>query len=327
MNKLKISDEKLLQMYHDMVLIRSSEAKIADAYLQGKIGGFCHLYDGQEAIGIAIEYLKGEFDYLITGYRCHGMMIACGADPYIIFAELLGKKDGISKGKGGSMHMFAPENNFYGGHGIVGSQISLGTGIAFANKYKGNGGVCFSCVGDGGMNQGQVYESFNMAAIWNLPVIYVIENNMYGMGTKINRVSPTEDLFNRGASFEIPGIKVDQMDLFNSLDALSEAKEHAMNKGPIIVEFKTYRYRGHSMSDPAKYRSKDEVKEMRKIDPMILLENYLLENKICDADKVKIIKSDINKQVAESMKKAEEAPEASVESLTEDVYCNPEMEI
>src|ERR1700731_3646174 len=254
------SKEDELKAYHDMLLIRRFEEKAGQMYGMGLIGGFCHLYIGQEAVVVGMQMAKRDGDQMITGYRDHGHMLACGMDPKGVMAELTGRRGGYSKGKGGSMHMFSREKNFYGGHGIVGASAPIGTGLAFTNRYRGNDNVCLTYFGDGAANQGQVYESFNMAELWKLPVIYVIENNQYGMGTSISRSSAQTDFSKRGLSFNIPGEQVDGMDV----RAVKAAGERAVNwcragNGPIILEMMTYRYRGHSMSDPAKYRTREEV--------------------------------------------------------------------
>jgi len=261
---LNFNKEEELKAYYDMLLIRRFEEKAGQLYGMGHIGGFCHLYIGQEAVVTGMQMAIKEGDQVITGYRDHGHMLACGMNPDGVMAELTGRSSGYSRGKGGSMHMFSKEKNFYGGHGIVGGQVSLGTGLAFANKYRGNDLVSLAYFGDGASNQGQVYESFNMASLWDLPVIYIIENNRYAMGTAVNRSSALTDFSQRGASFKIPGMSVDGMDV----RAVKAAGDYAVKwaragKGPFILEMETYRYRGHSMSDPAKYRTKDEVQKMR----------------------------------------------------------------
>src|ERR1043165_6356810 len=256
----KAGKEELLHFYEQMLLIRRFEERAGQLYGLGLIGGFCHLYIGQEAVAIGLQSaLDGDKDSVITGYRDHGHMLAYGIDPKVIMAELTGREAGISKGKGGSMHMFSTEHKFYGGHGIVGAQVSLGTGLAFKHKYSGDGGVCLAYFGDGAANQGQVYESFNMAELWKLPIIFVIENNQYAMGTSVNRSSAEDQLYKRGNSFRIPGLQVDGMDVLAVRGAAETAlKWVRAGKGPILLELKTYRYRGHSMSDPAKYRSREE---------------------------------------------------------------------
>src|SRR5499433_1983801 len=259
-----LGKERELQAYREMLMIRRFEERAGQMYGMGLIGGFCHLYIGQEAVVVGMQLALKPGDQVITGYRDHGHMLACGMDPKGVMAELAGRHSGYSKGKGGSMHMFSIEKNFYGGHGIVGAQVPLGTGLAFANRYRQNGNISLTYFGDGAANQGQVYESFNMAELWKLPVIYIIENNQYGMGTSVARASATTKLFTRGQSHDIPGEQVDGMDV----RAVKAAGEKAVNwcrtgNGPIILEMLTYRYRGHSMSDPAKYRSKEEVEKIR----------------------------------------------------------------
>ncbi|MFL6937111.1 MAG: pyruvate dehydrogenase (acetyl-transferring) E1 component subunit alpha, partial [Xanthobacteraceae bacterium] len=260
----EFAKEQELKAYRDMLLIRRFEEKAGQMYGMGLIGGFCHLYIGQEAVVVGMQMVLKPGDEVITGYRDHGHMLACGMDPKGVMAELTGRRHGYSKGKGGSMHMFSIEKGFYGGHGIVGAQVPLGTGLAFANRYRGNDNVSLTYLGDGATNQGQVYESFNMAELWKLPVVYIIENNRYAMGTAIARSSATVDLSQRGASFNIPGEQVDGMDV----RAVKAAGEKAVNcarrgEGPYILEMLTYRYRGHSMSDPAKYRTREEVQKVR----------------------------------------------------------------
>ena len=262
---LSFTKEQELKAHREMLLIRRFEEKAGQLYGMGLIGGFCHLYIGQEAVVVGMQMALKQGDQVITGYRDHGHMLACEMDPKGVMAELTGRRGGYSKGKGGSMHMFSVEKQFYGGHGIVGAQVSLGTGLAFANKYRKNGNVSLAYFGDGASNQGQVYESFNMAKLWKLPVVYVIENNKYGMGTSVERASSNTNLSQRGASFDIPGEQVDGMDVRAVKAAADRAVAHARDgKGPYILEMITYRYRGHSMSDPAKYRSKEEVQKMRE---------------------------------------------------------------
>jgi len=317
----KASKEELLEFYRQMLLIRRFEEKAGQLYGLGLIGGFCHLYIGQEAVAVGIQSaLTPGTDSVITGYRDHGHMLAYGIDPNVIMAELTGRAAGISKGKGGSMHMFSVEHGFYGGHGIVGAQVSLGTGLGFSHKYKGDGGVCVAYFGDGASNQGQVYESFNMAELWKLPIIFVIENNQYAMGTSVNRSSAEDQLFRRGESFRIPGIQVNGMDVLAVRGATQEALKWVQGgNGPIILEMKTYRYRGHSMSDPAKYRSREEVQEMReKSDPIEGVKKYLEEAGIA-ADEIKSIDQSIRKIVNASADYAESAPEPELSELYTDV--------
>ena len=312
--------EQLLDFYKQMLLIRRFEEKAGQLYGLGLIGGFCHLYIGQEAVAVGLQSALTDKDSVITGYRDHGHMLLCGIPPKDVMAELTGRAAGISKGKGGSMHMFSVEHKFYGGHGIVGAQVSLGTGLGFAHKYRGDGGVCLAYFGDGASNQGQVYESFNMAELWKLPVIYVIENNQYAMGTSVNRSSSEDQLFRRGESFRIPGIQVDGMDVLACRGAAETALEWVRaGKGPIILEMKTYRYRGHSMSDPAKYRSRDEVQAVRdKSDPIDHCKKELEALGVTEAD-LKAIEQDIRKVVNEAADFAETAPEPDPAELYTDV--------
>lgn len=311
----------MLEFYRQMLLIRRFEEKAGQLYGLGLIGGFCHLYIGQEAVAVGIQSaLQVGKDSVITGYRDHGHMLAYGIDPKVIMAELTGRAAGISKGKGGSMHMFSVEHGFYGGHGIVGAQVSLGTGLAFKHKYAGDGGLCVAYFGDGAANQGQVYESFNMAELWGLPIIYVIENNQYAMGTSVNRASAEDQLYRRGESFRIPGLQVDGMDVLAVRGAANVAVEWVRSgKGPILLELKTYRYRGHSMSDPAKYRSREEVQAVReKSDPIEHLKREL-EAAGASEDELKAIEKTIRQQVAEAADFAEESPEPELSELDTDV--------
>jgi pyruvate dehydrogenase E1 component alpha subunit len=316
------SKETLLAYYKDMLLIRRFEERAGQLYGMGLIGGFCHLYIGQEAVAVGMEQAKREGDQVITAYRAHGHMLACGIDPRATMAELTGRGAGVSKGKGGSMHMFAPAKGFYGGHGIVGAQVSLGTGLALANKYRGDGKVAYVYFGDGAANQGQVYESFNMAALWDLPVVYVIENNQYAMGTSIERGSSETHLHKRGLSFKIPGVEVDGMDVLAVREAGLAAAEHARSgKGPFILEMKTYRYRGHSMSDPQKYRSRDEIDEVRKTrDPIDHLQERLEKMGLADDAALKAIDAEIKRIVADAAEFARTAPEPDPSELYTDVY-------
>ena len=313
--------EELEKFYREMLLIRRFEEKAGQLYGLGLIGGFCHLYIGQEAVAVGLQSaLDGDKDSVITGYRDHGHMLAYGIDPKVIMAELTGRQAGISKGKGGSMHMFSVEHKFYGGHGIVGAQVSLGTGLAFAHKYRGDGGVAMAYFGDGAANQGQVYESFNMAELWKLPIIFVIENNQYAMGTSVNRSSAEDQLYRRGESFRIPGMQVDGMDVLAVRGAAEAALEWVRaGKGPVLMELKTYRYRGHSMSDPAKYRSREEVQAVRdKSDSIEHLKKLMADAGISE-DKFKEIDKEIRAIVAESADFAESAPEPELHELYTDV--------
>jgi pyruvate dehydrogenase E1 component alpha subunit len=315
------SKEQLLDFYRQMLLIRRFEERAGQLYGLGFIGGFCHLYIGQEAVAVGLQSaMEPGKDSVITGYRDHGHMLAYGIDPKIIMAELTGRAAGISKGKGGSMHMFSVEHKFYGGHGIVGAQVSLGTGLAFGHKYKGDGGVCLAYFGDGAANQGQVYESFNMAELWKLPIIYVIENNQYAMGTSVNRSSAEDQLYKRGESFRIPGIQVDGMDVLAVRGAAETALEWVRaGKGPILLELKTYRYRGHSMSDPAKYRSREEVQAVRdKSDPIEHAKRELEALGVAE-DELKKIDAEIKRIVVEAADFAEQSPEPEPGELYTDV--------
>jgi pyruvate dehydrogenase E1 component alpha subunit len=314
------SKEELLKFYHDMLLIRRFEEKAGQLYGLGLIGGFCHLYIGQEAVAVGLQSALSDKDSVITGYRDHGHMLLCGIPPKAVMAELTGRAEGIARGKGGSMHMFSVEHKFYGGHGIVGAQVSLGTGLGFSHKYRNDGGVCLAYFGDGAANQGQVYESFNMAELWKLPVIYVIENNQYAMGTSVNRASAEDQLYRRGESFRIPGIQVDGMDVLECRGAAEEAlKWVRAGKGPLILEMKTYRYRGHSMSDPAKYRSREEVQAVRdKSDPIEHCKK-LLEGVGVKEDELKAIEAEVRKAVNESADFAESTPEPDPKELYTDV--------
>ncbi|MET0370985.1 MAG: pyruvate dehydrogenase (acetyl-transferring) E1 component subunit alpha [Sphingobium sp.] len=317
----KPSRDELLEFYRQMVLIRRFEEKAGQLYGLGFIGGFCHLYIGQEAVAVGIQSaLEPGKDSVITGYRDHGHMLAYGIDPNVIMAELTGREAGISRGKGGSMHMFSVEHKFYGGHGIVGAQVSLGTGLGFAHKYRGDGGVCVAYFGDGAANQGQVYESFNMAELWKLPMIYVIENNQYAMGTSVNRSSAEDQLYRRGESFRIPGVQVNGMDVLAVRGAIEEALKWVKDgNGPILLEMKTYRYRGHSMSDPAKYRSREEVQEMReKSDPIEAVKKALIAAGLSEDD-IKGIDTKVRKIVSEAADFAESSPEPPLSDLYTDV--------
>jgi pyruvate dehydrogenase E1 component alpha subunit len=312
----------LLKYYRDMLLIRRFEERAGQLYGMGLIGGFCHLYIGQEAIAVGVQAIKTPGDQVITGYRDHGHMLACGMDPREVMAELTGRATGVSKAKGGSMHMFSTEADFYGGHGIVGAQVSLGTGLALANRYRGDGKVAFTYFGDGAANQGQVYESFNMAELWKLPVVYVIENNQYAMGTSIERSSAETHLYKRGASFLIPGEEVDGMDVLAVAEAAKKAADHARaGNGPYILEMKTYRYRGHSMSDPAKYRAREEVDEVRKTrDPIEHLQKLLESLGYADDAALKAIDAEVKKVVADAAEFARTSPEPEPAELYTDVY-------
>jgi pyruvate dehydrogenase E1 component alpha subunit len=317
----KLSAEDLIRHYRDMLLIRRFEEKAGQLYGMGLIGGFCHLYIGQEAVVVGMQAAIEEGDAVITSYRDHGHMLACGMDPRGVMAELTGRAGGYSKGKGGSMHMFSREKNFYGGHGIVGAQVPIGTGIAFAQRYKGEDSVCLTYLGDGAINQGQVSESFNMAALWRLPVIYVIENNKYGMGTSVERASANPDLHVRGQPFGIPGKQVDGMDVLAVRAAGDDAVEHGREgKGPYILEMLTYRYRGHSMSDPAKYRTREEVSKVRQErDPIERLRAVMLEEGAADDEALKKIDKEVKEIVSDAAEFAQDSPEPDPSELYTDV--------
>ncbi len=317
----KATKADMLRFYREMLLIRRFEEKAGQLYGMGKIAGFCHLYIGQEAVVTGMQACLKDGDQVITGYRDHGHMLACGLDPNGVMAELTGRSGGLSKGKGGSMHMFSKEKNFYGGHGIVGAQVPLGTGLAFANRYRGNDNVSLAYFGDGAANQGQVYEAFNMASLWKLPVIYVIENNMYAMGTSVERASAEVELFKRGISFEIEGEEVDGMDVLAVREAGEKAVKHARaGKGPYILEMKTYRYRGHSMSDPAKYRKREEVDDIRTHhDPIEGLKGQIIEQGHASDDDLKKIDNEIKAIVKAAADFSLESPEPDASELWTDV--------
>src|SRR5882757_2725747 len=321
---LEFTRDQELQALRDMLLIRRFEEKAGQLYGMGAIGGFCHLYIGQEAVVVGMQMALKQGDQVITGYRDHGHMLATGMEANGVMAELTGRRGGYSKGKGGSMHMFSKEKHFYGGHGIVAAQVSLGTGLAFANRYRGNDNVSITYFGDGAANQGQVYESFNMAKLWKLPVIYVIENNQYGMGTSVARASATTNLSQRGRSFDIPGEQVDGMDV----RAVKAAGEKAVKwcregNGPIILEMLTYRYRGHSMSDPAKYRSKEEVDKVRtEHDPIEQVRSRLIVRKAATEEALKKIEQQVRAVVNEAAEFATHDPEPDPSDLYTDVYAD-----
>ena len=317
-------DLDLLQnMYKKMLLIRRFEEKAGQLYGMGKIGGFCHLYIGQEAVVVGVQSVQIEGDSVVTSYRDHGHMLACDMDPKGVMAELTGREDGYSKGKGGSMHMFSREKGFFGGHGIVAAQVPIGVGLAFAHKYNGNKNVAITYFGDGAANQGQVYESYNIAALWKLPVIFVIENNKYGMGTSVNRSSAGDNLSDRGKAYGIVADIVDGMDVIAVRDAALKAMDYCRSgKGPYILEMKTYRYRGHSMSDPAKYRTRDEVDEIRQnSDPINNIKSILDKFGLKD-ENLKIIDTEIKSIIANAATFAEESLEPSEAELFTDITIN-----
>ncbi|MDB0048387.1 pyruvate dehydrogenase (acetyl-transferring) E1 component subunit alpha [Pseudomonadota bacterium] len=317
-------DLDLLQnLYKKMLLIRRFEEKAGQLYGMGKIGGFCHLYIGQEAVVVGIQSVQIEGDSVVTSYRDHGHMLACDMDPKGVMAELTGREDGYSKGKGGSMHMFSREKGFFGGHGIVAAQVPIGAGLAFAHKYNGNNNVAITYFGDGAANQGQVYESYNIASLWNLPVVFVIENNKYGMGTSVNRSSAGDNLSDRGKAYGIKSEVVDGMDVVAVRDAAITAIDYCRSgKGPYILEMKTYRYRGHSMSDPAKYRTRDEVEKIRQNSDPIENIKTLLNKFGLEDENLKKIDTNIKSIVADAAKFAQESPEPSDSELFTDITIN-----
>jgi pyruvate dehydrogenase E1 component alpha subunit len=321
-NVPEFTKDEELRAYRDMLLIRRFEEKAGQMYGMGLIGGFCHLYIGQEAVVTGVNMAAREGDASITGYRDHGHMLVVGMEPRGVMAELTGRRSGLSKGKGGSMHMFSNEHRFYGGNGIVGAQVALGTGLAFAAKYKGEDSVSLTYFGDGAANQGQVYESFNMAKLWKLPVVYIVENNRYAMGTSVERSSATTDFSQRGRSFDIPGEQVDGMDVRLVKDASDRAIDYVRSgKGPYILEMMTYRYRGHSMSDPAKYRSKDEVTSMRaERDPIEQVKSRILQRKFGTEESLKAVETEIRALVTEAADFATAEPEPDAAELWTDIY-------
>ena len=320
--KPNVSKDELLKYYREMLLIRRFEEKAGQLYGMGLIGGFCHLYIGQEAVVVGLEAASKEGDKRITSYRDHGHMLACGMDAKGVMAELTGRIGGYSKGKGGSMHMFSKEKHFYGGHGIVGAQVPLGAGLAFADKYLGNDNVTFTYFGDGAANQGQVYETYNMAELWALPVIFVIENNGYAMGTSVKRSTKSTTLFGRGTAYGIPGEQVDGMDVLAVKAAGEKAIAHCRaGKGPYILEMMTYRYRGHSMSDPAKYRTREEVEKIRsEKDAIEHVRELLLQGGHASDDDLKTIDKEIKALVNEAAEFSKESPEPPLDELWTDIY-------
>ncbi len=322
MDEKTVAGTNHLQYYRDMLLIRRFEEKCSQLYGMGLIGGFCHLYIGQEAVVTGVQAALDKNDSIITSYRDHGHMLATGMDPKRIMAELLGKEDGCSKGKGGSMHMFDVEKRFFGGHGIVGAQVPIGTGIAFAEKYKDTKNICVTFFGDGTANQGQVYEAFNMAKLWNLPVLYIIENNEYGMGTSVERACSTPDLYKRGESFGIPGKRVDGMDVITVKEEVDNAVEYIRSgNGPLLLEIKTYRYRGHSMSDPAKYRDKEEVQKYKEEkDPIENIKKLIIDRSEAKEEQLKEIDKEIRALVNDAAEFAKSANEPDESELYTDVY-------
>ena len=320
MNK-KLKKDDYIKMYKTMLTIRRFEERASQLYTRGLIGGFCHLYIGQEAVVVGILMTIDKKDSVVTTYRDHGHMIARGLEPKKIMAELTGRIDGYSKGKGGSMHMFSKSNSFYGGHGIVGAQAPVGTGIALSHKYKKDKKICRTYIGDGAMNNGQVFESFNMAALWKLPILYIIENNQYGMGTSISRSSAGKDLYKRAEPFGIPGDKVDGMDVLKVREAAMKAAKYVRSgKGPYILEMQTYRYRGHSMSDPAQYRTKKEVKKYKDSDPIEKLRKIMIRKKILSNKLIEKIDSEVFNLIKDAAEFAEKSPKPDYDQLFKDVY-------
>ncbi len=321
-NKEKPTKDELVSYYRQMLTIRRFEEKAGQLYGMGHIGGFCHLYIGQEAVVVGLESVAISGDQRVTSYRDHGHMIACGMEPAKIMAELTGRASGYSKGKGGSMHMFSREKDFFGGHGIVGAQVPIAAGLAFANKYRENDSIAFGYFGDGAANQGQVYETFNMASLWALPIIFVIENNQYAMGTSLERASSSPALFTRGKAFNIPGESVDGMDVLEVKKAGLRAEKHCRSgNGPYILEMNTYRYRGHSMSDPAKYRTRDEVNKVKTDrDPIDKLKSELMATSVLDEVALKKIDAEVKELISEAAKFALNAELPDADELMTDIY-------
>ena len=319
--KNKLKKEDYIKIYSKMLQIRRFEERAAQLYGMGHIGGFCHLYIGQEAVVVGVLMTIEKNDSVVTTYRDHGHMIARGLEPKKIMAELTGRQTGYSNGKGGSMHMFSKKNNFYGGHGIVGAQVPIGTGIAFTHKYRKEKQICRTYIGDGAMNNGQVFEAFNLASLWKLPVLYIIENNMYGMGTSVDRASAGTDLFKRGEAFGIKGKKIDGMDVFKVIEAAKLAGDYVRSgKGPYILEVQTYRYKGHSMSDPAKYRTKEELESYKVNDPINLAAKEILKKKILSKNDLEKINSEIIKEIKDAAQYAIDSPFPEEKELFTNVY-------
>ena len=317
----KLNKKDYLRIYTNMLEIRRFEERAAQLFGMGHVGGFCHLYIGQEAVVIGVLMTIDKNDCVVTTYRDHGHMIARGLDPNKIMAELTGRSTGYSKGKGGSMHMFSKKNNFYGGHGIVGAQVPIGTGVAFALKYQSEKNICRTYIGDGAMNNGQVFESFNLASLWKLPVLYIIENNKYGMGTSVDRAAAGSDLYKRGEPFGIPGELVDGMNVFKVIEAAHKAGKYVREgKGPYILEVQTYRYKGHSMSDPAKYRTKKELELYRTKDPIQIVHKEILQKKIATEKELEKINKEIIKKIKNAADYALKSPFPNNEDLYTDVY-------
>jgi pyruvate dehydrogenase E1 component alpha subunit len=321
---LIFTKETYIKWYESILLMRKFEDKTGELYLQQKFGGFCHLYIGQEAILAGMVSAMDKEDNVITAYRDHAHPLALGTDPKVVMAELYGKITGSSKGKGGSMHMFDKSKNLFGGHGIVGGQIPLGAGIAFADKYKGNKKVTYCFMGDGAIRQGALHETFNMAMLWKLPVVFIIENNNYAMGTSVERTSNVHELWKLGLSFEMPSFSIDGMKCESVHEGIAEAAARARKgDGPTLLEIKTYRYKGHSMSDPQKYRSKTEVDEYKMLDPLFSVLKTIQDNKYLTEQEIKNIQEKVKKQVDEAVKFAEESPLPDPSELYEDVYSEP----
>ena len=318
---LSLSHEKVKSAFKLMQTIRKFEERAADLYAKGNIAGFCHLYNGQEAVAVGNIIASEKDDAFITSYRDHGLMLACGGDPLKVMSELTGRAIGYSKGKGGSMHIFDLEKKFYGGHGIVGAQTSLGTGIALAMKYRSQKNVCYTYLGDGAVNQGQFYESMNMASLWDLPVIYIIENNGYAMGTAVNRATFDTNFSNRGLPFGIMGLEIDGMDLFDVYVKVKIARDYCIRESrPVLLSVKTYRYRGHSMSDPGNYRTKGEVEEYKKSDPIGRIIQFMSDNGIANEEELQKITDNISQRMRDVAAQALEAREPDVGELYTDVY-------
>ncbi|MCE2687867.1 MAG: pyruvate dehydrogenase (acetyl-transferring) E1 component subunit alpha [Rickettsiales bacterium] len=316
-----LSSKDILNFYREMLLVRRFEEKAGQLYGMGLIAGFCHLYIGQEAISSGMRHTMIKGDKVITTYRDHGHMITAGSCPKKIMAELMGRRDGSSKGKGGSMHLFDIEKHFYGGHGIVGASVPIGAGLAFADKYLSNNNVTYCYFGDGAAHQGQVYEAFNMAKLWDLPVLFIIENNQYAMGTSLKRASSIDELYKRGIGFNIPGKKINGMDIFSVIEEGQKAVDFVRSgNGPMILEMDTYRYRGHSMSDPATYRSKEELNCKKEQDPIENLRNHISSKNIAKEEEIKAIENDIKNQITDIVEFAKNSPEPDESELMTEIY-------
>lgn len=320
-DELGFSEEQVVEMYRNMLLQRRFEERCRQMYQQQKISGFLHLYIGQEAVstGSVAAIRLGE-DTIITAYRDHGIGLAMGMTPEECMAELFGKKDGCSKGKGGSMHFFDAEKRMYGGHGIVGAQVPLGAGIAFANKYRGEDTVCLCYFGDGAINQGAFHEAANLAGIYDLPLVLIVENNQYGMGTAVDRVSAEPDLYKRASAYDIPGAIASGMDVFSVAKAVHEHAEMARNGQPSLLEVRTYRYQGHSISDPAKYRAEGELDDRKSEDAIVRLQRYLTEHNMASNDDLEAIDEEVKQVVLDAIDFAENSPEPDASAIYDDVY-------